>query len=227
MRFFFWPKPKTINDLRDVQTVAAGKPELAARRSVRIAVIDDEPFHPEQTLRELGYDVTFLGNVAPLHVIGGFQILLCDLKGVFVESHLQGAALIKQIRNSYPHIYVIAYTGALPTSILHRAASAAADEIVEKASDVDRWMSVLDRYVHNASEPSEFWQRFRLRLAEKGISAVQLMILEDAFVRAVIKREPRIFSEVAGNVDLPEGVKPIIEGVTSHFIAHAVISAVP
>ena len=222
---FIWPKPKTINDLRSIQPSLSKSTKLTDRRSVRIGVIDNEPFMPEQTLRQLGYDVTFLGNINAFSQVAGFQIILCDLKGVFAESALQEASLIKQIRASYPQIYVIAYSGAHPSSLLYRSASEFADEMFEKIADVDKWTDLLDTYVGKCCQASEFWQRFRLHLAEKGIDAIQLMILEDAFVRAVLKRDASIFSNAVGGIELPEGVKPIIEGVTSHLIAHTLITA--
>jgi hypothetical protein len=218
-----WRKPKTINDLRSAQV---SRPGLNSRKSVRIGVIDDQPFLEEQTLRQLGYDVTFLGNSSSLLQIADFQIVLCDLRGVFTESSLQGAALIKHIRTSFPQIYVIAYSGAHPSSSLHRNASETADAMIAKMADVDEWSDLLDGYVAKCLQPSEYWQRFRLYLIERGIDAVQLMKLEDAFVRAVQKRNRSIFERAAGEVELPESAKPLIEGVASHLIGHALISAI-
>jgi hypothetical protein len=151
--------------------------------------------------------------------------VLCDLRGVFTESEQQGAAMVKQIRNSYPTVYVIAYTGAHPSSGLFRRASAIADTIIEKKADIDEWVDLLDSYIDKCVQAGEFWQRFRLYLIGHGLDAYQLMILEDAFVRAVFKKNSGIFAKAINCAHLPENMKPIVEGVTSHMIAHALISA--
>jgi len=171
-----WPKPYTINDLRSPQ-VGVGMTQLDRRKAVRIGVIDDEPFAPEDTLRQLGFDITYLGNIQTLAQIPRFRIILCDLKGVFPTSAKQGGALIKYVRDSHPTIYVLAYSGAHPSSALFRSAFDEADATIQKMADIDLWIDLLDEFVNKCVDPVEFWQRLRLYLISRNIEALQLMYL--------------------------------------------------
>jgi hypothetical protein len=218
-----WPKPYTINDLRSPQ-VGVGMTQLDRRKAVRIGVIDDEPFAPEDTPRQLGFDITYLGNIQTLAQIPRFRIILCDLKGVFPTSAKQGGALIKYVRDSHPTIYVLAYSGAHPSSALFRSAFDEADATIQKMADIDLWIDLLDEFVNKCVDPVEFWQRLRLYLISRNIEALQLMYLEDAFAKAVLKHDAAIFSDGASHLELPETIKSLVEGIAVNVISQGLIS---
>src|SRR6266567_4331143 len=92
---------------------ASTKTARERRSLVSICVIDDNPFEPRRNLENVGYKITYLGDVNTIDVTTPHHIVLCDLQGVALEldNKKQGAFLIREIKTNYPEKYVVAYTG--------------------------------------------------------------------------------------------------------------------
>jgi hypothetical protein len=186
--FFCFPKPKSISDLESNKAVydRTRKPS-DLRRSIQIAVVDDQPFAPETNLRNNQFQISVLKDVNNVDELRDYQIILCDLQGVGLQlsSDMQGAFLIEEVKRNFPEKSVIAFTGGSANSNISKRAYQAADDYLKKDASIDEWRDVLDRHIKNLSSPVNVWRQFRLRLVEAGITPYELMLLEDAYVKCI------------------------------------------
>ena len=148
--------------------------DLTRRAKVPIAVIDDEPFLPHQTLNNNGYDIRILGDIKNLSEIKDFNVILCDLQGVGI--HLndknQGAYLIDEIKRNHPEKFVIAYTGGAVDDEITKMAHESADYFLKKDADVEDWREKLDRSITFLSKPVSVWKRQRYALFTNDVSTL-------------------------------------------------------
>jgi hypothetical protein len=158
------------------------------RRSlISICVIDDNPFDPKRNLENIGYRITYLGDINTVDVVTPHHIVLCDLKGVGheLDARKQGSFVIREIRANYPEKYVIAYTGGGANEIISREAYQVSDSFLKKDADIDAWVNTLDRLILRLLDPYTVWQRQRSALIEREVDTLTILKLEDAYVRSI------------------------------------------
>ena len=198
--------------------------EHVAPRSIRsrrsnagICVIDDEPFAPQQNLRNYGYNITALGDIKDVEEVLPFDVVLCDLMGVgqHLDKTLQGASLIAEIRRMFPEKYVVAYTSAAMSATIARQATSMSDEILRKDIEMEDWVSVLDRYTDLVQNPFLVWQRIRSSLVYKGIDTKNILLLESAYVSSVERRDSSFsrLRAVSKSLNIHNDVRAVINGV--------------
>jgi len=132
---FCIPKPKSIQDLERNRGVMANlRPPAELRRSIKIAVIDDQPFAPEHNLKNNHFQIETFRDVQSIDQLADFPIVLCDLQGVGMQlaADLQGAYLIEELKSNHPEKSVIAFTGGSASSNISRRAAKAADDYLKK-----------------------------------------------------------------------------------------------
>ena len=161
------------------------QPPIDLRNQTPILVIDDQPFAPQHNLESNGFRLTVIADISNIKIVEPYAVVLCDLMGVGanLHNHLQGAHVIREIKNNYPDKIVFAYTGGATESRVTREANVSADYYLKKDVDIADWCQKLDSAITDLANPISVWQKFRLRLLEAGVTPLQLADMEDAFVR--------------------------------------------
>jgi len=216
-----YPKPKSIQDLERDRGIAPGMRQPAElRRSVKIAVIDDQPFAPEHNLKNNHFQIETFRDIQNVEQLADFPIVLCDLQGVGVQlaADLQGAYLIEEIKNNYPEKAVIAFTGGSASSNISRRAAKAADGYLKKDASIEEWRDLLDKHIKNISDPVFVWKQLRLRLVREGIAPIDLLKLEDAYVGSV-KKGAQVTRTSLEEISKKSSLGPTVRKEVTGFIA--------
>jgi CheY-like chemotaxis protein len=182
------PPPKSLIDLQHDKTLVARlRSPAELRKSVQIAVIDDQPFAPEHNLKNNQFQIVTYTDIHKIDQLQEFPIILCDLQGVGLQlaSDLQGAYLIEEIKRNYPEKTVIAFTGGSINSNMSKRAAQAADDYLRKDASIEDWRDVLDKHIRNLSDPVYVWKQLRTRLVKADIAPLELLKLEHAYVSSI------------------------------------------
>lgn len=200
----------------------AVRPIRDRRNSVKIAVIDDQPFAPQTNLRAYWYDITPIGDIRTIDQVAGYDLILCDILGVGLSFNttLQGASLIAEIKRVFPEKWVIAYTGATLNQAVTREAKSVADALIKKDIDIKEWVDRLDRYVAEVLNPYSVWERIRIDLVGRGIGTKDVLLLESAYVGAIFKGRggAAAMQKALDKSHIPEDARNIVNGVISSAI---------
>lgn len=168
--------------------IRQSKPLSELRSITRVALIDDEPFRLMQPLRSHGFNIVELGgDVSSLEQVAPYPVIVSDIRGVAtgLNSSLEGAHLISEIRKSYPDKYLVAYTG-VAQSIRYSDALSKADRNLPKGAPAEEWVAALDMGLEAVGTAHNRWLRFRMHLLKQGIDSFDLYKLEQAFVASCI-----------------------------------------
>jgi hypothetical protein len=223
---------ESINELDDrIRVNRARRDGLTLRANVPIVVVDDQPFDPANNLRHNHYLINHLSDIQNIDEVKTFPIVLCDLQGVGSKLHaeLQGAHLIREIKQHFPEKIVIAYTGIGRNNLMSRAAQQSADTFLKKDADLDEWIDALDGAIRNVTDPVYMWKRFRKRLLDAGMTPFELTRLEDSFVRGATTgrkddTQQRVLS-VVEKLGLQNDLRAVVQGFVSSLIFQAVTAS--
>lgn len=221
MYVFCFPSPLSINDLqRDKKLAARLRSPAELRRSIKIAVIDDQPFAPEHNLKNNQFQIDTYTDIHKVDQVADYPIILCDLQGVGLQlaSDMQGAYLIEEIKRNYPEKAVIAFTGGSANSNISRRAELAADDYLRKDASIEDWRDVLDKHIRNLSDPVYVWQQLRVRLVRAEIAPLELMKLEHAYV-STIKNGAQKTKEAIQEASDTSDSDPMIKKEIMNFVA--------
>lgn len=192
------------------------------RKSVPIAVIDDENFSPSDRLAALGYRIDQLGDIRKISDVSEYSIVLCDLMGVgkFFDHQKQGASLIEEIRVHYPSIIVVAYSGSSLGSIPAKSARDKADLVLKKDIDTAEWKETLDDLARKAVDPYFAWSRIRERLIITDVDTKKIMIMEDAYVSSILKNDgsARRLTSVVSSMNLSSDIRAVVQGLVTSVV---------
>lgn len=216
-----FPKPLSINDLqRDKEMAARLRSPSELRRSIQIAVIDDQPFAPEHNLKNNQFQIVTYTDIHKIEQVHEFPIVLCDLQGVGLQlaSDMQGAYLIEEIKRNYPEKAVIAFTGGSSNSNMSKRALAAADDYLKKDASIEEWRDVLDKHIRNLSDPIYVWKQLRLRLIKAEITPLELLKLEHAYVSS-IKSGAIVTKKAMQDASNASGSAPIVKREIATFVS--------
>jgi hypothetical protein len=183
-------------------------------------VIDDEPFTPQNTLKNNGYDIHVLGDIKTLIEIQNYNIILCDLQGVgkHLNERSQGAYLIDEIKRNHPEKFVIAYTGGAVDDAVTIKANESADYFLRKDADIEEWRDKLDGIIEFLSNPVEVWRRQRFALVDNNVSTIDIMKLEDAFVRSIDNRNQSQFVQISRKSSVGKDARAIAQSLIASGI---------
>ena len=138
-RFGAW---RSIDDLDiELRLNRISQPPIDLRGRTPILVIDDQPFAPRPNLEANGFHLTVTSDISNIKTVEQYAIVLCDLMGVglTLDSHLQGAHVIHEIKKNYPDTIVFAFTGGATESRITREANVSADYYLKKDVDIAEW----------------------------------------------------------------------------------------
>lgn len=215
---------QSINDIEPlIRARKAQTSKLSLRESAPIVVIDDQAFEPAANLRNNHYNINHMSDVQNINQVMSYPIVLCDLQGVAGQLHasLQGAHVIKEIKEHYPQKIVIAYTGGARTSQMARAAQQYADTFLKKDASLDEWIEALDSAIEKVTDPIHMWKQFRKRLLDTGVTPVQLVQLEDAYVRGLNGGKDAVevnIASVSDRLGLAQDVRVVVQSFIASII---------
>ena len=214
---------KTVEDLSNVR-VKRFKPPLQhdRRRSIKIAVVDDQPFAAGVNLRNLGYDIVEIGDLKKVSEIEDYPIVLCDLMdvGAHFDRVAQGASIIREIRRNYPAVLVAAYTGSALTAEPVQRARQYADDLIKKDAEIETWSDQLDKLISSATDIRLVWLRTRQALIDEQVDTRTLLRLEDAYVRS-LKLQDTDFKAVR-----EAALSPTIGNAASNIVTNVISSVI-
>lgn len=206
--------PKTLQDLNGLSTLSAGE----MRKKTRIAVIDDEVFLKRNTLIQHDFQIKEVGDLKDIGAIETYPIILCDIKGVgtYFKSQYEGGHLIEEINKFYPNKVIIAYTGERFDPTYNRFFQIA-DRSIRKDADDDEWIHVLDDSLKIVNDPCEQWKKTRKSLLNLNIGAVNLVKIEDLFVRSILEKQDLMSNSKTINT-LVGDTKNIVLNLAASFL---------
>ena len=195
---------------------------IEVRPKFQIVVVDDKTFTPQANLMRNKYDITHIQDISSINAIENYPIVLCDLLGVGVSLSptLQGAHIIAEIKKSYPEKIVVAYTGG-GYSDIYEAGVSIADHHLKKDANIEEWCDLLDTAISELSNPAIVWRKTRHRLLDADVTPYQLALLEDTFVRNVLKGREELelkLTEQANKLNLVGHAQSIINSLLASAI---------
>ncbi|MEO1967493.1 MAG: hypothetical protein ABGW87_02105 [Sphingomonadaceae bacterium] len=193
------------------------------RANFAIAVIDDRPFPYEQNLKANGYLIETLGDIKSIDEVSRFNIVLCDLQGVgkLLNQTGQGAFIIDEVKRKNPEKFVVAYTGGSPDDAITIKAQEHADFFLKKDQDIDDWRDRLDYITGQLSNPIEIWRRQRDALVDADVPTLDILKLEDAYVKSVKNENISPYRAIATS----NAVSKDLRGIAQSLIASGIFKA--
>lgn len=198
-----------------------------AKSKIEIAVLDDKPFAPKESLVTHNFRIKELGpDIRSTDMIASYPIVICDVRGVgkAFGSPLEGAHLVSEIRKDYPDKYIVSYTGetySLPIT----NALAAADKRLAKDDSIDVWIKTLETGLNEVSNPRNRWIRLRTALLSRGVELYEVFNLEQALIKAVLKRQPDILKSKATTTEISSEAKDLVIKFSATALATLIGSA--
>jgi len=202
------------------RTAKALENDISRRQRVPIAVIDDQPFPPQNILQNNGYDIRVLGDIKNLNEVEGFSIILCDLNGVgrYLDAKYQGAHIIEEIKRNHPEKFVGAYTGGGVDNEVIERANEAADFFIKKDEDVGEWRSKLDGILVLITNPIYVWKRQRFALVDADVETLDILKLEDAFVKSILNENELHFIGAVQDLGIGKDARAIAQSLVASGI---------
>lgn len=177
-------RPKALGDLR-VPPLDMGQ----LKRRYQIAVVDDEPFAKANALRSHKFNIVETGDIKAADQVSEYAIVVCDVRGVgkALDSRLEGAHLLAEIRKAYPDKFLVSYSGA-QFDMNYNLSLSKADVSVAKDAATEQWVEVLEKGLEQIGNPRQRWLRFRRTLLDRGVDLHEVFGLEQAFIKSIEKR---------------------------------------
>ena len=217
--FFYLGTPDRLIDLeQEVGSVSE------AKTRVSIAILDDNPFSPGESLKRHNFQLVELGpDIRSIDQISSYSIIISDVSGVgrAFGSIYDGAHVVHEIRKAYPDKYLIAYTG-MTYSVAITDALSSADKRMEKDASIEAWVKVLEDGISEIINPRKRWIRLRRALLERGLELFDILNLEQAYIKSVKDRDPNHLAKKASSIYINSEIKDMI----IKFSATAVASLV-
>lgn len=210
-----------INELQnDAKSNNIVRNNYARRSDFPIVVIDDQPFHYEQNLKSNGYIVNTLFDIRSIEEIKDYSIVLCDLQGVgkYLNARGQGAFIIDEIKRSHPEKIVVAYTGGSLDEAVTIKAQQVADFFLKKDADIDDWRDRLDAIISFLSDPVAVWLRQRDALVEAEVPTLDILRLEDAYVKSIQKKSISPYQNVLSSTEISRDLRSIAQSLIASGI---------
>lgn len=162
----------------------------AIRSRFRIAIVDNDPFEHTDELRKHGYDITELGDIRDFKAVAEYPIVACDVRdvGIHFGNSYQGAHVLAEIRRLYPDKFLIAYSGGVfgPT---YKKYWDMCDVFLRRDVGTDQWVETLDRGIVELGDPVRHWSRVRKLLLDSGVSAFEVYLLEEAYIKSMLTKQ--------------------------------------
>jgi hypothetical protein len=205
--FFSIGNPKPLNQLPPTQVAIS-----SARSRLKVLVIDDQPFLLKDVLASHGFSIHEMRDISAIDLVAGYPVVVCDIKGVGATFHTkhEGAHLFREIRRAFPEKYIIAFSG-FRFDATYNEYFRVADVSLKKDTDTEAWVKALDEAIAVMAEPKQRWLRMRRFLLEEAkLELWTVLLLEQAFIEAVMaKDKDKLTTKIAG-VGIPDETKRML-----------------
>jgi len=174
---------------------------LSKPRSIKVAVIDNEPFPWTDALESRGYEVTYYPDYTkPIKQAGqklkpinpeSADLILCDIHdvGSAVFPGLDGLGVIENLRKSLPLHVIAAYTGD-PGSIYKKLKKQdTLDMVFSRDWLIEVFLLNLEELSRIFKNPKNRWIFIRRRLEHLNIGEKRIQEVQRAFVRNVLQSQ--------------------------------------
>lgn len=217
-------RKKKINDLYTIEDLEKSRDKIKNvtirdKKNIRIIIVDDEGFDDE-VLKSLGYlDIEVKDKYEKLSDYENYDIIFCDINGIArdIDEVYQGAALAKLIKKTYPSKIVIIFSSKDQSLDFYKF-SKDVDNIIPKNLKNSEIAEIIDKYIEIINDPIESWKNYRNKISEQGTSPKNVALLEDCYVRAILKNED--------TTKLMEDIKSGITSSVVGFIIDCIIEVV-
>lgn len=196
------------------------------KRVTDILIIDDDPFTYEEALKKNEFMIDYKPDIQSLKELEAYSIILCDISGVgkFLESEFEGAYLVQQIKEKYPHKTVIIYSGnVFPTT--YKEFLDYADYTLSKGVTLEKWNSLLTQIVKDRADPAKQWIKIRNALLDAKLSIVAIAKLESKYVRAIKDKSYESLSKLVERA--PDSCRHIFAELLSSTLAKLFKEMIP
>ena len=188
-------RKKRINDLMTIADLENNRDKLKTitikeKKNVRILVLDDEGFD-ETVLKGLGYlDIEVKEKYDKMSMFENYDIIFCDINGIAreVDEVYQGAALAELIKQTYPEKTVLIFSSKQQYLDFFRFSNVV-DGMIPKNIKNSELAKIIDKHINIMNDPVDYWKNLRVKLGEQGTSAKSIALLEDYYVRGILKKE--------------------------------------
>lgn len=113
---------------------------------------------------------------------------------------------------------MVAYTGGSPDDSITLKAQEVADYFLKKDADIDDWRDILDEIIQSLADPHLVWRRQRDALIEADVPTLDILRLEDAFVRSLEQSNSHTYEQKANDTSLPKDLRAIAQSLVASGI---------
>ena len=177
-----------------------------------ILIIDDDEIPLVDTLRRIGYKVSWKKDIEEIDDVSRYSIIICDYKGVGANfnSQFEGLNLIKLIKEKYPHKIIYLLSAASFNSSANEYFKYI-DELVLKGEE-EKIIQYIKEDIEKIFDPIESWNSYKSILKSKGILEKDIFKLEDLYVRSFIENKDKLssnelFLKVNNNLNVKFDIK--------------------
>lgn len=183
---------KIFGKFHSINDIAQGIKEYRKpnREDVRILLIDNEPFSSLERLKRNNFIITQANDIENVSFINEYEIVLLDIEGVAksLSEKYQGAFLIKEIRNKYPHKIIVAYS-AKTFDASYNEYFSYANFVFLKDISTEQWVENLDEAITHAIDAVYQWKSLRDYLLKKDVRLDIVLKLENNFVQSLERKQ--------------------------------------
>lgn len=191
-------KKKEIKDYMTIEDLEKSRDKLKKvtikdKKNIRVLFLDDEGFD-DDVLKSLGYlDIDVKDKYEKLSDFENYDIIFCDINGIAkeVDEVYQGAAIAKLIKKTYPLKRVFIFSSKQQSLDFYKFTNDV-DGMIPKNTKNSDLAEKIDECISILNDPVESWKNLRKQLLEQGTSPASLTVLEDYYVRGILKNENTI-----------------------------------
>ena len=172
LKLFFSSKSKSEEKILELSSEEFDKIKFKAR----IALIDDEEVTHVDRLSSDGYNITHFPDIDKIDdfVRKKYDVVILDIQGIGkkLSPTSEGWGVLKYIKNEYPHIVVIMFTGAEWSITKYKDQASLADDFIGKDLEFLDFKAKLDAGIRKAFSPAYHFEIEKKKLIA-GINNAQ------------------------------------------------------
>lgn len=90
--------------------------------------------------------------------------------------------------------------------------------ILKKDQEIEDWRDRLDDVIKRLSDPTLIWRRQRDALVQHDVPTLDILKLENAYVRSVIERNSHRYEAIARSSEFPKDLRAIANSLIASGI---------
>lgn len=153
----------------------------SAKFKARIALIDDEELPHVNRLQKDGYSITHYHDIENIDdlVRKKYHLIVLDIQGVGGKlSNEEGWGVLRYLKNEYPHILIIVFTGADWSITKYKDKADLADIFIGKDVDFLDFKSKIDAGIRKVFSPKFHFDIAKARLLKLASGADSMEKIE-------------------------------------------------